>query len=333
MKPVLLSVVLTALFAASPLAAKLHSVRWGVTPQEIYANQLHTRTLTFEVDPGEEISEFRIAQGIARHADRQLQETRNGRNFITFCWDELLPAAGPVSIPESRIQAMVTRTYVQGFFRSSQSSAAQMQVPAFQYTVLELPPEAAGLPVGSFTLKLEADRTTFRPGEVRELRMTVTADSGAIPAGFVPAIADTPAGRCYPFRVIRRDRTQYTASARFVIAADGPFELKPAPLRVFDPHRRAVREITAGALTFTPHSGGEEEETASVLIGGGDSRLLPLRFSPAAGAPVIATVPPEKLIAGERREGWVRLASPVAEGWVPEALLQKLTRADEPKKE
>lgn len=322
MRSALLFLMLLA--AAAPLAAKLYSVSWSVSPQEIFANQVYSLNLTFETDPGEEISEFRATQGVARDADRQTLEERNGRRYITFHWDEVSAVPKLTAIPEGEIRAMVTRTYVQGFFRSSQSYSAQTQVPAFQYTISKLPGEAEGLPVGSYRMTLAADDLLFRPGEVRELRVTLTALSGAIPEEVTFAVKEKDAGRLYPFRVISRDRTQCTAVARFVTERDEAFTLSLEPFRAFSPETRAVVPVTSNTLAFRVRAEQEEETADAVMIGAAGDRSLALRFSPAPGAPVIATVPAEGCIRKETYKGWVRLESPAGEGWIPEAHLKGL---------
>lgn len=313
-----------ALLLTAHLPAKLYSVSWRVQPKEVFANQVYALMLTFETDAEEEVTQFQISQGVTRNADRQTREKRNNRSYTTFYWDDVSPTAKMVAIPQSHVQAFLTRTYVQGFFRSSQTHTAQAQVPAFQYTISELPGEAAGLPVGTFNLALTADKTTFKPGDVRELRALLTATSGAIPETVTFALADETSGRCYPFRITERTRTTCIAVARFVTEAETDFALQLVPFKAFDPTSRAVVSVSSHPVRFVQQA-EEEQEEESVMIGAADSRSLALRFSPTLSAPIIATCPLDGFIPRETYKGWVRIESPAGEGWVPETNLKGLT--------
>lgn len=320
-----LLLLLGALVISAQLAAKLYTASWSVQPSEIFENQLYTLSLTFETDPDEEVTQFQITQGIARNADRQTREKRNNRSYTTFHWHEVSATDKLVAIPQSRVQVMLTRTYVQGFFRSSQSYSAQAQVPAFQYTISKLPGEAEGLPIGTFHIALSADKKSFQPGDVRELTVTLSAESGAIPDEVTFALAENGSGRCYPFRITEQSRTTCSAVARFVTEAETDFELTLVPFKAFDPKTRSVVSIAPKPLRFVrKNETAAEEET--VMIGAEDSRSLALRFAPTLSAPIIATCPIDAFIPRESYKGWVRIESASGEGWVPETNLKGLTQ-------
>lgn len=313
-----LACCLLAALGAWAARADLVSAAWGTEPAApLYVGQAYFLTLTLTTGADEEIASFVIDQGPSRNPDAQRREERDGKRLTTFLWRQSEPTPRLAAIPLTRVVAEVTRVQAFGFARFADSSRQGVGAAAFSYDVVELPGEAAGAPIGDFTLTLGVDSETFEPGDVRRLTATLEAREGTVPQTLDLALEPCEGVRVWPFRVVGRTDGRLVAEASVAIEAEGPVTLRLRPMRAFDLGTRALAEVAAAPLTLRPLTAAEK---ASAPDAAGP---VPLRFAPSAAAPVLGTVGEETPVpAGGRVEGWVRVRAGGRTGWVREDALK-----------
>jgi hypothetical protein len=307
------------------LSARLMSATWGTDPAApVYAGQVYDVTLTLETLPEEEISGVRLDQGPS-HQPTQSSHTENGRRYTVLRWKHCDPRAKMVTFPQGRLTANVTHVQTFGFMRTANTTQQFVTVPAFNYEVQDLPGEARGMPIGTFDLKLTADRDTFAPGEVRLLTATLTAREGVVPEDYAFTLAETTAGALYPFRITARNEREVTAQAHFVVSAETDVTLCLNPLSAFDLGERKVRTIECAPLKLRMQPFEEslaEDTTITVTQGTTTQQGLPLRFAPTEGAPIIGTLGTPWTVE-ETHGAWSRVRTAIGTGWIRSALLKE----------
>ncbi len=307
------------LLACAPIAlfGKLTSAQWSVSPAApLYVGQTYDLTLTVETDPNEELVEYRVSQGPKEPSAQPLVETVNGRRRTTFRWEQVEHVAKVCAIPEGElvVKAMVVQQH--GFARFAQSNVQRITVPAFSYTVIDLPEDAKGAPIGQFELRLTADRKTFVPGDVRILRATLQAREGVLPENFTFELKDAADGRCYPFRTLQHTPKVWVAEAYYVTQRENDLTLQLKPLKAFDLATRSLTWETCPPLTIKAKV---VEETAiedqPITLGQGETHGLPLRYAPTDTAPVIGILAPP-YTRHESFNAWTRISCAEGEGWI-----------------
>lgn len=308
------------------LSARLMSATWGTNPAApVYAGQVYDVTLTLETLPEEEISGVRLDQGPGRQPDQQTSITEKGRRYTVLHWRHCDPRAKMVSFPQGRLTANVTHVQTFGFMRTANTTQQFLTVPAFTYEVQDLPGDARGMPIGTFDLKLTADRDVFAPGEVRLLTATLTAREGVVPEDYAFTLAETTAGVLYPFRITARHEREMTAQAYFVTSAETDVTLCLEPLSAFDLTERKVRKVSCAPLKLRmqPFEESLAEDTAiTISQGTATHQGLPLRFAPTEGAPIIGTLGAPWTVE-ETYGAWSRVRTAVGTGWIRSSLLKE----------
>lgn len=271
------------------LSAKLTSAVWGTTPTTpVYAGHPYTLTLTLETKPNEEITGIRLEQGPTRPPDRQTSEVKGDRRQTILHWHQTETQPKIVAIPSGLVLANVAEVQVFGFMRSATTTQQRLQAEAFNYKVEPLPQEAAGAPVGRFSLKLEADAKTFSPGEVRLLTATLQSYEGTLPENYTFALKATTSGKVYPFRIIRNTEQNLIAQAYFVTTeATSDIQLSLMPLTVFDLASRTLQSVTCPPLTLqlkTALEANKEDLVVDVNASQHAVKAKLLRFAPSMHA-------------------------------------------------
>ncbi|MGN0886058.1 MAG: BatD family protein [Candidatus Spyradenecus sp.] len=296
--------------------AKVTSAAWSLNPASpVYVGQAYELCLTLETAADEEISTLRVDQGPQSVPEQRVSQA-DGKRRTTFVWE--LQSASPrlESIPQARLLVQLTRVQRFGFGSHATTTIDRASVPAFQYEVMALPPEATGAAIGHYTLSLAANRGTFAPGDIREVTAILQAEAGIIPADFAFAwrAPESFPGRLYPFREVERTRKRLVAKAW---VAPEPEAEAPSvalePLAIFDVQTRKRSEVQAPALTLRAQ---EAEREASEAVEAAPEPAL-LRFAPSATALILGPVeaPWQEL---NRREGWAMVRTATGRcGWVP----------------
>ncbi len=307
--------------APSVVCAALTRATWGTSPAApVYVGQVYDLTLTLETASDEEISELQTDQGPSRNPDSQTTAVQDGVRRTTFRWSQCEAAPKLVAFPAGRLIAGVTRVQNFGFSRFASTSRQAVEVPAFSYEAVTLPGEAAGAPIGDFTLRLTADSPTYRAGDVRVLTAELRAKSGRVPAQWTPRLAEAPAG-AYPFREVERTESLLRYQAYFVTAEAESMTVRLEPLKAFDLTHRALSEVACPPLTLTQQVAAPEGETAAPEA----PRERVLRFAPTEGAPILGVLAAgEPWRETERSADWVRIELPGgASGWLKAAELKE----------
>ncbi len=303
------------------------SAQWGTSPASpVYVGQAYDLTLTVETASEEQITGLTLDQGPRRAPDEQHSSVQGKTRQTVFRWSMDEPAPKLIAIPEGRLGVELTTEQTFGFIRSSSTTRRVGKIPAFSYSAQALPAGATGLPVGTYVQTLRADEARYSPGDVREITATLEAKEGRIPEGFAFAWEQTPKGRVYPFREVKREKNSLVAKAWIVLEGEEPVataQLKR--FKVFNVRSREAQEVACAPLVLRlKDEDGSEEAGEDVAIGGASGKGVPLRLAPAEGAPLIGTLEgsPEKL---EERGAWVLVRGKSGSGWVREERLKKGT--------
>lgn len=304
---------------SSVLSAALLSAKWGTDPgAPVYVGQQYALTLTLETLPNEEIAKVQFAQCPSRPPDRQEHYEKDGRRHTVLYWNQSEARAKLVAIPAGRLVADVTHVQTFGFMRTASTTAQAVQVAAFNYSVEDLPGEAEGKPIGSFSLKLSTDSAVFKPGEVRLLTAELTAHEGIIPADYSFVLEETSSGECYPFRKVTQEARRSVAQAHFVVSDEAAFSLRLKAFKAFDLATRTLQEVSCPPVTLRPSQEDEvlEEDTTLTFAGSQQPLQRPaLRFSPSMNAPIVGVLP-EVWQEKATYNDWVYIKAGALSGWI-----------------
>ncbi len=303
------------------------SAQWGTSPSApVYVGQAYDLTLTVETASEEQVTGLTLDQGPRRAPDEQSSSVQGKVRKTVFRWTMDEPAPKLIAIPEGRLSVELTTEQTFGFIRSASTTRRAAKIPAFSYSAQALPQGATGLPVGVFAQSLRSDDATYRPGDVRAITATLVAKEGRIPEGFAFAWAQTPKGRVYPFREVKREKNRLEAQAWIVPEGEEPVAtVQLKAVKAFDVRKREAQEVACAPLMLhLKDEDADDDAGEDVTIGGASGKGVPLRLAPAEGAPLIGTLegPPEKL---EERGAWVLVRGASGSGWVREARLKKGT--------
>ena len=309
---------------------RVRSATRSITPASpVYAGVNYTLTLSIVTEEDCEIGGFYFKNQPAEQPDSLTSTIANGLRTTNLAWHLTDERPKLVAFPEETLILDLVRAHQAGFMRLVRKERTSTKLPAFSYDVIPLPSDAEGLPAGSFSLTLTADRLTYVPGDVRKLRAEFRSLDGSLipPLTFEPDIPED-AGIFYPFRslVTEPDTPKHKrAVAYFVANSDKPITLKLKPLKIFDPEKRTVRELTAPSLILRPVE--DDTNDADTEAPASDDRTpegnLLLRFAPDPRAPTLGTVPPESLAVEAEHEGWLRVRAPDGTaGWLRKSTLE-----------
>lgn len=347
-----LAVALFASFAAAASAGQV-SARAFTWPERPYAGEDFRLVVEVEAGEGETVELMRLS-GVpnivtaspftAEGAKAAPVRDGEARRITTFTADAV--ASRPMNIvPRLAATLNVTSLKGGGFFQMQYTQTTTVPVSCDRLAVLALPPAPQGFTgaIGRFALDLSASPSEAAPGDVVELKLTVTGSGhlgDALPE--MPSL-DPALFRAYPPSSRRGEggaaavivqsivplSTNSTdigsATFSFFDAQAGAYtNLTTAPLHLAlaeraSPEEPAVREIEIGR---TPRAAAGDVNVAGLLHSRRGSFTLEtgtvLRVAPGRRAKAIMELPAGTSVTPlETTDGFMRVEAKGRTGWIP----------------
>lgn len=339
--------------AATAVAADQIEMRAYTKPERPYAGEDFSFVVEVESDQGETVEITRVSglpaslvlSQLEAAGARDLVRSNVTRRVVTFVANAV--ASRPMDIvPRLAASVNVTSLKGGGFFRMQYTQTMTMPVSCRRISVLELPPPPPGFSgaIGRFALDLTASPAEAAPGDIVELRLTLSGTGhvgDTLPS--LPTL-DPALFRAYPPSSKRAEGGTAavvvqsivplstnsldigSATFSFFDAKAGAYtNVSTAPLRLVlaertAPEEPAVREIEIGQEGRTGPADIDvahllQTKRGAMALGGAAT----LRVAPGRRAKAIMELPAGTPVTPlERTDGFMRVEAKGRTGWIPD---------------
>ena len=261
-----------------------------------------------------------LADGAKPGAGRSLRRWALQARFLAPFDAEVAPV----------VTGMLTARRSSGGMSFSSSTSFGKSVKPFRVVVEALPEKGrpadfSGAVGTGFAMRQSASNDKVRPGDLVTMTYELRFD-GYCPEGVWPRIERlTKEFKAYEPKEVARTEKSVTWTQVLVPRTTAATNTAMVSLNYYNPETRRYEAAKSfpKRLEFVSERAASRENVSVVVSGGTESGgptkggAETLRFAPAETSPVVATVPagtPMKTL--ERRDGWIRVETPRAAGWM-----------------
>ncbi len=339
---------LASLLSSASLHAAVREASWSLLePDPVYPGQRIQILLNLDTDANEELGNITfnptpfenqpIQVGQGQPLTRQKLKDADGNTYdrLRILFPAEPAAAGKIELPAITLTG--TRTVLMQDaigFPLSRRERFNAEIKPFSFTAAPLP--EAGKPtgftgaVGRYAFTGKADPVKLAPGSVVTVTLTLEAQNGILPEGFIPQPAPDPAlFRAYETKTVTRSEKRIVTETLLVPLSEGAAAIGSNTFSWFDPFARRYMTARAALPALTVAKQTETAQPALKIIDTSPVSAPPegeglglkenslLRFGPSERSPVLHRLPAGEHVAPlERAEGWVRVDAAGRRGWL-----------------
>ncbi|MBQ7721901.1 MAG: BatD family protein [Kiritimatiellae bacterium] len=349
----IVTVAIALTMSVAPAWAGQLAARAYTRPERPYAGEDFRLVIEVEADQGETIEIMRVVglpaamslSPLTAEGAREVTVSNATRRITTFVAEGV--ASRPMNILP-RLSATMNVTSLKGnggFFRMQYTQTTTLPVSCRRMEILPLPPAPAGFTgaIGRFALDLSASPSEVAPGDVVELRLTLSGSGhlgDELPS--LPSL-DPALFRAYPPSTKRGDGGAVAVVTQSVVPlSTNSFDIGAASFSFFDAEAGAYTNVSTAPLrlVFAERAATGEPAVREIEIGAEGrtapsdidvARLLPsrrgqfalggattMRVAPGRRAKAIIQLPAGTLVTPlEKAEGFIRVEAKGRTGWIP----------------